>query len=175
MKKTTLALAFLILLSLFSVSDLIAYTDQETFTIYLIRHSEKDLVTENPSDPPLTKCGIKRTDYLRSFFEDIDIESVYSTNYIRTKNTAMPIASLKKTRIQYYESDYPKVFSEFLLDSKQNSLVVGHSNTIPILAGLLSEEDVAPIDEKTYNRIYKIVISKGKRKLFMLKAIFNCK
>jgi broad specificity phosphatase PhoE len=114
-------------------------------------------------------------DYLRSFFEDIDIESVYSTNYIRTKNTAMPIASLKKTRIQYYESDYPKVFSEFLLDSKQNSLVVGHSNTIPILAGLLSEEDVAPIDEKTYNRIYKIVISKGKRKLFMLKAIFNCK
>jgi broad specificity phosphatase PhoE len=175
MKKTTLALAFLILLSLFSVSDLIAYTDQETFTIYLIRHSEKDLVSENPSDPPLTKCGIKRTDYLRSFFEDIDIESVYSTNYIRTKNTAMPIASLKKTRIQYYESDYPKVFSEFLLDSKQNSLVVGHSNTIPILAGLLSEEDVAPIDEKTYNRIYKIVISKGKRKLFMLKAIFNCK
>jgi len=175
MKKTTLALAFLILLSLFSVSDLIAYTDQETFTIYLIRHSEKDLVSENPSDPPLTKCGIKRTDYLRSFFEDIDIESVYSTNYIRTKNTAMPIASLKKTRIQYYESDYPKVFSEFLLDSKQNSLVVGHSNTIPILAGLLLEEDVAPIDEKTYNRIYKIVISKGKRKLFMLKAIFNCK
>ena len=175
MKKTTLALAFLILLSLFSVSDLIAYTDQETFTIYLIRHSEKDLVTENPSDPPLTKCGIKRTDYLRYFFEDIDIESVYSTNYIRTKNTATPIASLKKTRIQYYESDYPKVFSEFLLDSKQNSLVVGHSNTIPILAGLLSEEDVAPIDEKTYNRIYKIVISKGKRKLFMLKAIFNCK
>lgn len=175
MKKTTLALAFLVLLSLFSVSDLIAHTDQETFTIYLIRHSEKDLVSENPSDPPLTKCGIKRTDYLRSFFEDIDIESVYSTNYIRTKNTAMPIASLKKTRIQYYESDYPKVFSEFLLDSKQNSLVVGHSNTIPILAGLLLEEDVAPIDEKTYNRIYKIVISKGKRKLFMLKAIFNCK
>jgi broad specificity phosphatase PhoE len=175
MKKTTLALAFLVLLSLFSVSDLIAHTDQETFTIYLIRHSEKDLVSENPSDPPLTKCGIKRTDYLSSFFEDIDIESVYSTNYIRTKNTAMPIASLKKTRIQYYESDYPKVFSEFLLDSKQNSLVVGHSNTIPILAGLLSEEDIAPIDEKTYNRIYKIVISKGKRKLFMLKAIFNCK
>ena len=175
MKKTTAVLAFLILLSLFSVNDLIAYTDQETFTIYLIRHSEKDLLSENPSDPPLTKCGIKRTDYLRSFFEDIDIESVYSTNYIRTKNTAMPIASLKKTRIQYYESDYPKVFSEFLLDSKQNSLVVGHSNTIPILAGLLSEEDIAPIDEKTYNRIYKIVISKGKRKLFMLKAIFNCK
>lgn len=175
MKKTTLALTFLVLLSLFSVSDLIAHTDLETFTIYLIRHSEKDLVSENPSDPPLTKCGIKRTDYLRSFFEDIDIESVYSTNYIRTKNTAMPIASLKKTRIQYYESDYPKVFSEFLLDLKQNSLVVGHSNTIPILAGLLSEEDVAPIDEKTYNRIYKIVISKGKRKLFMLKAIFNCK
>ena len=175
MKKTTLALGFLILLSLFSVSDLIAHTDQETFTIYLIRHSEKDLVSENPSDPPLTKCGIKRTDYLRSFFEDIDIESVYSTNYIRTKNTAMPIASLKKTRIQYYESDYPKVFSEFLLDSKQNSLVVGHSNTIPILAGLLSKEDVVPIDEKTYNRIYKVVISKGKRKLFMLKAIFNCK
>ncbi len=110
-----------------------------------------------------------------SFFEDIDIEGVYSTNYIRTKNSAMPIASLKKTRIQYYESDYPKVFSESLLESKQNSLVVGHSNTIPILAGLLSGEDLDPINEKTYNRIYKIVISKDKRKLFILNAIYNCK
>lgn len=87
----------------------------------------------------------------------------------------MPIASLKKTRIQYYKSDYPKAFSEFLLDSKQNSLVVGHSNTIPILAGLLSGKDVDPIDEKTYNRIYKIVISKDETKLFILKAIFDCK
>ena len=175
MKKKTQALAFLIFLSFFSVNDLITHTDQETFTIYLIRHSEKDLFSENQSDPPLTKCGIKRTDYLRSFFEDIDIESVYSTNYIRTKNTATPIASLKKTRIQYYKSDYPKAFSEILLDSKQNSLVVGHSNTIPILAGLLSGKDLDPIDEKTYNSIYKIVISKDKTKLFTLKAIFDCK
>ena len=175
MNKTTLTLAFLILLFLFPANDLIAQIDQETFTIYLIRHSEKDLFSENQSDPPLTKCGIKRTDYLRSFFEDIDIEGVYSTNYIRTKNSAMPIASLKKTRIQYYESDYPKVFSESLLESKQNSLVVGHSNTIPILAGLLSGEDLDPINEKTYNRIYKIVISKDKRKLFILNAIYNCK
>ena len=174
MKKNILLL-FVLFINCSSNEIVHAQPNNESFTIYLVRHSEKDLFSENPSDPPLTKCGIKRTDYLRSFFEDIAIEDVYSTNYIRTKNTAMPIASLKKTRIQYYESDYPKAFSEFLLDSKQNSLVVGHSNTIPILAGLLSAEDVAPIDEKTYNRIYKIVIRKDETKLFILKATFNCK
>ena len=118
--------------------------------------------------------GIKRSEYLNSFFEDIDFEKVYSTNYLRTKNTAAPIALSKQLKIEYYDSFELKDFSELLIDSKQNSLIVGHSNTVPVLAGLLVDEPMSPFDESIYNRIYKVVINQGRKKLFVLKTTFNC-
>ena len=81
MRKTKLILAFLIFFLFFPNEQSIAQTEGESFTIYLIRHSEKDILSENQLDPPLTTCGIERSEYLRSFFADINIKNVYSTNY----------------------------------------------------------------------------------------------
>ena len=77
--------------------------------------------------------------------------------------------------IQYYDSSDLKSFSELLINSKQNSLVVGHSNTTPVLAGLLTEQLIGPFDESIYNRVYKIVITKDKKELFIMETNFNCK
>ena len=154
MRKTTLIPAFLIFFLFFPNEQSIAQTEGESFTIYLIRHSEKDILSENQLDPPLTTCGIKRSEYLRSFFEDIKIKNVYSTNYLRTIKTAMPTALSKKVSIQYYNPNNLKLFSEQLINSKQNSIVVGHSNTTPILAGLLIDKDMDPFNENIYNRVY---------------------
>ena len=63
---------------------------------------------------------IERSEYLRSFFADINIKNVYSTNYLRTIKTATNSFS-KKLGIQYYDSNNLKLFSEQLLNSKQNS------------------------------------------------------
>ena len=134
MRTIKLIPALLFFLLCFTKEHLIAQTDGESFTIYLIRHSEKDILSENQLDPPLTTCGIERSEYLSSFFEDTNIKKVYSTNYLRTIKTAMPTALSKKVSIQYYDSNNLMLFSEQLLNSKQNSLVVGHSNTTPILA-----------------------------------------
>ena len=174
MRKTKLILAFLIFFLFFPNEQSIAQTEGESFTIYLIRHSEKDILSENQLDPPLTTCGIERSEYLRSFFEDINIKNVYSTNYLRTIKTAMPTALSKKADIQYYDSNNLKLFSDQLLNSKQNSIVVGHSNTTPILAGLLIDKDMKPFDENIYNRIYKIIIEENKSKLFVFETSFNC-
>ena len=174
MKKIKLILAFLIFFSCLTNKHLIAQTDGVTFTIYLIRHSEKDLLSENQLDPPLTICGKERSEYLSSFFEDINIKNVYSTNYLRTIKTAMPTALSKKVSIQYYNPNNLELFSERLLNLKQNSLVVGHSNTTPILAGLLIDKDMKPFDENIYNRIYKIIIEENNSKLFVFETSFNC-
>ena len=174
MRKTKLIPAFLIFFLFFPNEYSIAQTDGESFTIYLIRHSEKDILSENQWDPPLTTCGIKRSEYLRSFFEDINIKNVYSTNYLRTMKTAMPIALSKKVGIQYYDSNNLKLFSEQLLNSKQNSIVVGHSNTTPILAGLLVDKDMNPFNENIYNRVYKVIISQKNKKLFVFETSFDC-
>ena len=174
MRKTKLILAFLIFFLFFPNEQSIAQTEGESFTIYLIRHSEKDILSENQLDPPLTTCGIERSEYLRSFFEDINIKNVYSTNYLRTIKTAMPTALSKKVGIQYYDSNNLKLFSKQLINSKQNSLVVGHSNTTPILAGLLTGKVMNPFNENIYNRVYKVIISQKNKKLFVFDTSFDC-
>ena len=105
-KKLIPALLFFMLC--FTKKHLIAQTQGESFTIYLIRHSEKDILSENQLDPPLTTCGIERSEYLRSFFADINIKKVYSTNYLRTIKTAMPTALSKKLGILPISSIYAK-------------------------------------------------------------------
>ncbi len=174
MRTIKLIPALLFFLLCFTKEHLVAQTDGESFTIYLIRHSEKDILSENQLDPPLTKCGIERSEYLSSFFEDTNIKKVYSTNYLRTVKTAMPTALSKKVSIQYYDSNNLMLFSEQLLNSKQNSLVVGHSNTTPILAGLLTGNNMNAFDENIYNRIYKVIISQNNKKLFVFETSFDC-
>ena len=65
MKRTASILTLLISLNF---NYLIAQTNNQDFTIYLIRHAEKDLLSENQTDPPLTKCGVKRSDFFNDFF-----------------------------------------------------------------------------------------------------------
>jgi len=69
------------------------------FTIYLVRHSEKDVSFNNSADPPLTHCGEQRSKSLSRFFSDVPICTIYSTDYTRTKNTALPTATMKGMEI----------------------------------------------------------------------------
>ena len=74
--------------------------NSELFTIYLVRHSEKELASENESDPPLTKCGMQRSESLSIFLNDVNLEAIYSTDYNRTINTALPTANAKELQIK---------------------------------------------------------------------------
>ena len=82
-----LSLGILITLAFQSEND--TKKDEETFTIYLVRHSEKKSTASNPS---LTKCGEQRSVNLKNFLNDVPLDAVYSTNYVRTKRTALPTA-----------------------------------------------------------------------------------
>ena len=172
MKKIITCLLFLVCTSNY---NLIAQTDSVSFTIYLIRHSEKDIFSENQTDPSLTECGKKRSESLSFFFDNIEIENVYSTDYSRTLETANAIAYSRGIEIKYYEPSELKHFSDKLLSLKKNSLVVGHSNTTPVLSGLLIDESLEPFSEDIYNRIYKVEINEDKKKLIIINTDFQCK
>lgn len=58
-------------------------------TIYFVRHGQKE---KKPGDPPLTPKGIKQAQETALFFSNLDIQSIYSSPYIRTKQTADIIA-----------------------------------------------------------------------------------
>lgn len=155
--------------------DLCAQYADEIFTIYLIRHSEKDLSSNNYSDPPLTACGAERSKEFSNFLSNVALDAIYSTNYTRTKNTAQPTAQSKGLEIQEYDPSDLEAFSKLLLNNKQDVLVVGHSNTTGVLAGLLVGEEIGVFDLDSYNRVYQVVICNDKGRLHLLHTAFHCK
>lgn len=149
-------------------------THDEIFTIYLIRHAEKDLKSQNSFDPELTACGLKRAESIRLFFDSISLDKVYSTNYIRTKNTAKPTATSKNLEITPYDSERLEDFAKILIENKENALVVGHSNTTAALAGLLVGEKLRDLDLDVYNQIYQVSICQKSGKLQLFHSAFEC-
>lgn len=151
-----------------------AQADNETITIYLVRHSEKDLASRNQSDPQLTQCGEQRSKALSNFFKEVNIDNIYSTNYNRTMNTARPTAASKALDIIEYNPQDLKTFSKLLIEKNKDALVVGHSNTTGVLAGLLTGEVIGAFDLDIYNRIYQVVINKKKGRLHLFHSSFVC-
>lgn len=145
------------------------------FTIYLVRHSEKDVSFNNSADPPLTPCGEQRSKSLSRFFKDVPLSAIYSTDYTRTKNTALPTAKMKGMEIEEYNEEELVDFSKLLIKRKQEALVVGHSNTTGVLSGLLVGEEFGEFDLDIYDRIYQVVLRKKRGRLHLLHTAFSCK
>lgn len=146
----------------------------ELATIYLVRHSEKELKHINEADPPLTMCGEQRSKNLSDYLKEVPLDVVYSTDYIRTKATALPTALSKGLEITEYNPQALRSFSKVLINRKQNALVVGHSNTTGVLAGLLAGKEVGAFDLTIYDRLYKVVLYKKRHQLYLLHPAFEC-
>ena len=172
-KKKTIFLIFVALLVFHKKT--IAQDKEKIFTIYLVRHSEKDLSSKSSSNPKLTNCGKLRAKNLENFLRDTNIDAVYSTDYIRTVNTAIPTAVSKGLGITNYDSKDLVLFSKKLISLKQDALVVGHSNTTGVLAGLLVGEKIGEFDLSEYDRIYQVVIYRNSAKLNLQRSDFVCK
>ena len=151
-----------------------AQTNQDIFTIYLIRHAEKQTQGSDPKNPPLTQCGELRAKSLATFFKTVHLKNVYSSNYKRTLNTVTPTAKFQQLEVETYDPDKLDEIQAILLKRKQDALVVGHSDTTSVLAGLLASEKLSAFDESIYDRIYQVVISNKKGRIHLLHQTFQC-
>jgi len=139
------------------------FESQATTTIIFVRHAEKAL--EPADDPGLSEAGRHRAAELARQLVDADvvagIDSIYATPYRRTQETAQPIADALDLPINTYDaSDTEEVLETILKNHKGKIiLVVGHSNTVPVLiANLGASKKVPPIHESEYDNIYIISI-----------------
>ena len=130
----------------------------ETTVYYLIRHAEKDRSTLG-QDPGLTKIGLERASNWAKIFTSIKFDQVYSTDYKRTQQTALPTASDKNLEIQSYDPDnlYDKDFKR--KTKGKTVLIVGHSNTTPALANtILGEQKYDQIDDKDNGKLFIVTL-----------------
>ena len=115
----------------------IAENVQAGSTYYFIRHAEKDRSSSSQDNPPLTQAGIVRVEKWAELFSDVDFDAVYSTNFIRTRETARPTAEKNNLQITYYDPISMDI-EEFLKSTDgQNVLVVGHSDSTPKLVNAI--------------------------------------
>lgn len=129
----------------------------DAFHIYVIRHAEK--VVSDSKDPPLTAEGEQRAQRIAGMLKDAGIKHVFSTNYQRTRLTATPTAASFKLPIQSYDPDKQAEFAGQLRAAGGNTLVVGHSNTVPGLVEHLGGDAGGEMPETEYSRFYRLTIT----------------
>lgn len=146
----------------------------DIFSIYLVRHGEKDANPADPANPGLSDCGAARAEALAKVLADAKLEKIYSSEYERTLATARPIAEVLSLETEIYDPANLEALSRLLLKRRQDALVVGHSNTTGVLAGMLTGGAREEFDEGIYDRLYQVVISGGQTRLNLLHQAFRC-
>lgn len=121
--------------------------------IYLVRHAEK----QAGEDPALTACGEQRAEWLADFFAQFEVDRVFSSQYQRTQQTAAPIADRADRVVEAYNAADLEGFSQILKPLRGETVVVlGHSNTNPELAQLITGHSFPPIADDQYDLIFVI-------------------
>ena len=128
---------------------------EECSNIYLIRHAEKVRTDKSDRDPDLNNKGLSRAINWKNYFTGKNISRIYSTNYKRTIKTATPLAENNNLEVIIYSSE-DIVYEAFLKSSiGENTLVVGHSNTIPnFVNSLIGEDYYDQIDDLNNSNLY---------------------
>ena len=135
-------------------------------TIYLVRHAEK--ISDGSNNPPLSPRGRQRAEWYAGYFADKNLSTLYSTDFRRTLETAGPVARVTGLKVRTYDPGDLAALARELRQLDGAILVVGHSNTTPLLAGLLSGQALPPLDEQHYDRIFIITIdNEGATRLHM--------
>lgn len=132
-------------------------------TFYLIRHAEKVRVDKSENNPALNEKGILRAQNWKNYFLDKEISKIYSTDYKRTIRTVQPLAINNNIEtVIYSTSDFK--FDDFIKSNiGENTLVVGHSNTIPgFVNELINEEYYTQIDDLNNSNLYVVSICDSK-------------
>lgn len=131
---------------------------QKVTTIILVRHAEKDPAGGN--DPELSAEGKTRAEKLLQVFKDVKADEMYSTPYVRTKETLKPWATKAGLEVKTYDPRNLKGFADEIKAIKGKTIVVaGHSNTTPILANhLLGSEKYKALDDSVYSTIWIVTI-----------------
>ena len=137
-------------------------TAQKT-TVWIVRHAEKDRSDSTNKNPSLTLQGLERANKWALFFKDKNIAAVYSTNYKRTQQTALPIAKEQNLEIISYTAK-ELISEKFIADNKgKNIVIVGHSNTTPELVNsLLGEKKYEDIADRENNNVFIVTLNKNK-------------
>lgn len=126
-------------------------------TVYLVRHAEK---ADASSDPVLSEAGQARAAALAAALSDAHPGYVFTSPLQRTGLTAAPTADYHSATPEAVPLDGGAEAHAAAVATRIRALpddavvlVVGHSNTIPLIARALGYADAADMPECEYDRM----------------------
>ncbi|HWG51064.1 MAG TPA: phosphoglycerate mutase family protein [Candidatus Acidoferrales bacterium] len=129
-----------------------AFAQQETRIVYLVRHAE---AASSAPDAALTPAGQKRAECLARTFKDAGIKQIFVSDAKRTQETAAPLAKeLKITPTIVPAKDPSTLIRDLLYAGGGSILVVSHSNELPFVLARMHAGTVTPIGEDEYDRLF---------------------
>ena len=151
--------------------------EKDATTIILARHAEENRLLDAI---PLTDQGSVRAKALAVVLKEVKIDAIYSTDTLRAKSTAGPVAEAKGLSLNFY--DYKKYtdlqpFVDGLLKKYQGKtvLIVGHSDDVPAMISILSKdaggvENVYALPKLVYDNLFIVFVPvNGKATVLNLK------
>jgi phosphohistidine phosphatase SixA len=137
----------------------IAQQQQPATTIILVRHAEK---TSDAPDALLSLQGQQRAECLAHVLKDAGIKRIYVSDAKRTQQTADPLAKALGIKPAIVPAkDLNTLIRDVFYGTGGNALVVGHSNTLPLLITRVQAGTVPPIGENEYDGLYVINVLEG--------------
>jgi len=127
-------------------------------TVVLVRHAER---LPEGQDPELSAIGVAHAERLAEILERAAIAAIYVSQAQRTQQTAAPVAMVTGVKPQVIEADKHKRLLRRLKWRHRGEvvLVVGHSNTVPLIADGLGAE-IGLVDAEDYSGLWIISYSR---------------
>lgn len=131
--------------------------------VIVVRHAEKAPAPAN--DPVLDSTGTRRAEMLRDVVRDANIAAVYTTPYARTRLTAEPVTKalgltsavvdIKGGTAAHVQAVADRVLAE---QRGGTTLVVGHSNTVPLIVRALGGSAPDQLEDHEYDNLFIVTI-----------------
>ena len=141
---------FSILLFICAIND-----SSQPVIIYVVRHAEKQA---DQADPDLSEKGHERIRKLNRLLREIELDGVISSQFLRTRRTAEPIASMHQLPVEIIAAEDQAKLVDRLESPGKTLLVVGHSNTIPQIIQALGCS-CSPIDDQDYDNLFVLILT----------------
>ena len=132
--------------------------------VFVVRHAEKQSEANEPG-VPLSEAGRARAGRLAALLKNAGVAAIYSTDTVRTLETAEPLARALKIAVRKYSHLGPDGKPDLrpLADrlkaehARDIVLVVGHSNTVPPLLKALGCAEDMTIAAGQYDDLFTVV------------------
>ncbi len=172
MRRYTPLIAFVVAaLSFGAAATRLSAQAAQTTTIIFVRHAEA--AGGDPRDPSLTPAGEVRAAALSKALSGAGVVAVYTSQYNRTRSTGGVVGKAAGATVTVVpvagatlDADASTLIERIVRDhAGKTVLVVGHSNTVPLMVKKASGVGVDAITETEFDRLFVVNIRDGVARL----------